>query len=573
MKTKVLLLRRLHVALLSSSAAAVLGSAAVARAGQLAGKYDGSPVALELQAADATGAYSGTLQLNGQTFPLHATADGQQLRGTFDASGASFPFIAAVGPDGTTALTSGGRTYTLHRTTGAVNPLTAGTDAPAAAPNPLAGGEVTAAGGKILAASEAGKAVFYELPKAENVNDAVAATMPELAKLIGSKVTVEKAFANNDGKTRGGASFTAEAGGHSVKGMLLVGQSEKAGEVATAIYARVDAPAEQVAPLWAALPKTEKTTTFSFPDGTGSIELPAGWTTDSQTLDNGVAVKGPHDDTISIGQSLGVQSPDSPLLQMMAQTEAQSRQMGMAPPPRPPMLIATFAAPAEALRELVPQFDTFSRRSGGPSIQLEKITETHDTPAQLPGGRAQSVDYLWAKNDLHMRSVIQAESAPLGSGGWMETFTELSAPADRFDADVVTMLQIVKSVKADQAVMQQHSNARLAAMQQQGQDLQQQQQARFESGQRAHEQQMAGYAAHNEAWKNQELAKSRSNADFVEVIRGTRTVQDTATGTQSDVDLGNVNGVVNSLNQQTNDPNRFVQIPLRDQEYPVPAGR
>ena len=77
---------------------------------------------------------------------------------------------------------------------------------------------------------------------------------------------------------------------------------------------------------------------------------------------------------------------------------------------------------------------------------------------------------------------------------------------------------------------------------------------------------MAGYAQHNENWRQTEIAKGRSNADFVESIRGYRTVVDTQTGEKTSVDYNNVNEIVNSANEQN--PGRYVQIPLRDEMYP-----
>ena len=45
--------------------------------------------------------------------------------------------------------------------------------------------------------------------------------------------------------------------------------------------------------------------------------------------------------------------------------------------------------------------------------------------------------------------------------------------------------------------------------------------------------------------------------------KGVRDVYDTRTGQTHSVDLFNVNGIVEGLNSGANDPNRFVQIPLR----------
>jgi len=64
------------------------------------------------------------------------------------------------------------------------------------------------------------------------------------------------------------------------------------------------------------------------------------------------------------------------------------------------------------------------------------------------------------------------------------------------------------------------------------------------------------------------LIRDRSATDFDGVIRGVRTVEDARTGERTSVDLGNVNEIVGRLNEH--DPDRYVQIPLRDELFPLP---
>ena len=81
---------------------------------------------------------------------------------------------------------------------------------------------------------------------------------------------------------------------------------------------------------------------------------------------------------------------------------------------------------------------------------------------------------------------------------------------------------------------------------------------------------MAGYVAHNQQEADRQAQQQRNAADFIETIKGTRTVVDTATGATGTADLSSVNGVVDEMNRAALDPNRFVQIPLRDEMYPRP---
>ena len=51
-------------------------------------------------------------------------------------------------------------------------------------------------------------------------------------------------------------------------------------------------------------------------------------------------------------------------------------------------------------------------------------------------------------------------------------------------------------------------------------------------------------------------------------LHGYRTVADTRIGERTSVDLGNVKQIVDKLNER--DPDRYIQIPLRDELYPLP---
>ena len=63
-----------------------------------------------------------------------------------------------------------------------------------------------------------------------------------------------------------------------------------------------------------------------------------------------------------------------------------------------------------------------------------------------------------------------------------------------------------------------------------------------------------------------QLAANRSFDNEDEIIRGYRTVEDTETGEQADVNLEDAHAIVDTLNE--GDPGRYIQIPLRDQVDP-----
>jgi hypothetical protein len=167
---------------------------------------------------------------------------------------------------------------------------------------------------------------------------------------------------------------------------------------------------------------------------------------------------------------------------------------------------------------------------------------------------------------------------------WFAAHT-LQAPDATFDHDLPVMLAMAGSEKINQdrviqvmqarnQQMQQFSQQMAAAanaqMQAQYRQFQQDQQTRADIHQQQMAQTQAQYDAHNQQFANYEWQRSRNAADFNESIIGTRTIYDTVTGETGYANLSDVNGVVDSLNQAALDPNRFVQIPLRDQLYPNP---
>ena len=543
-------------------AVAALAIPSITFAADFKGNFTDAKLSVELTPA-ADGKYAGSITLNGQHFPLKATAEGSKLAGTFIASGTDFAFSATLEADRLT-LVSEGHTYTLDRPATVVkNPLA--TDAPV---NPLAAaGDSASSDVTVLAATDSGKTLFFQKPKTTSAADALQAVLPDLAKVLGDRPKVSTAFADTKQATRGMAQFTATVNGKPVEGVILCGGGEK-GEVVSVIYAATKAPPAEWVTLQAALPRLEKMTTLSFPDGTGSIDLPQGWECLTNSVDGGVAIKGPKDQLLAIGRSIGVQTPDSPLMQMFHQNQASARRLGMqVQKSMPGIFVCEFSSPADSMKVLVPQYSEASQANHGPAIRLDTMLEVKDTKANTNGGKAQQLTYTWFKgtgsDQVHYKSICQGESMQIGNGAWMFYFTELAAPEKTFDVDAMTMYAIAQSLKVDMPTLQRVQSEKLQAT---AADIRENQKRSFDQQQKAHQEQLAGYDRYNQAWKSQEVAKSRSNADFIEVIRGYRSVEDTTTGDKTSVDLGNVNGVVDKLNET--DPGRYKQIPLRDEMYP-----
>ncbi len=430
----------------------------------------------------------------------------------------------------------------------------------AAQPRVVAGNDTdpAAAGYTVLASSDTGSAIFAQKPDAGTVQAAILATLRDMTHVLDDKPTVHGAFADAQQQHRGGATFTGTLQGRAMRGTIMCGIGDK-GAAVTVIYDRADAPAADWAKLTAALPLDTQLQEQSIGDGAGTIGIPAGWKIISSSNLGAVSVNGPAGQNVSLGLGLEVVTPDS----MGAAVQRQLAYGGQLTPAAR-MLVAPYTAPVDALKNLTPQLSEMSQSRGGPAIRLDQIIETDPVPAQLPNGQAQRIyfssDHSQNGATVHMRAWTQIECYPIGNGTWGIYCSEISGPDASFDRDMPTMLAIAKSWKLNDAVVQQHTQQDIAAQNQ-----------RFAAFEQSMQEKQDAFDSYLKSVQHDELIQERSNADFDEIIRGYRTVEDTQTGDRASVDLGNVNEIVDSLNRS--DPGRYVQIPLRDEEFPLTHGQ
>jgi hypothetical protein len=550
--------------------ALILVPAPATAAEDYVGKYESEKLQVEI--AKDSGEYVGRIHLGQQEFPLKAHENAAGLSGTFASQGDTYDFTASLQGDTLTLLT-GGATYTLKRPPHAINPL--GRSQPV---NPLAGGTSEPAGGapagySVVTSTDYGKAFTTRKEQATSVQSALESTFPDLARYFGARPAVVGAFEDSKDHRSGGASFTAKLNGQPVRGFVSCTVADKGATVAV-VYCRTDAPPTEwnkltTAPpdgnAGAAAPAPEvKLQGYQFPDGTGSVGLAEGWQTNAASCLQGVIIQGPADQTVSIGLCASVVTPDSIAVQTQRQLEANARQWGMRPPPPMQLLVAPYTEPVEALVNLVPQISQFSQRNGGPAVRLDKILHQEKAKPSLPNARSALVTYTVTRTTngepKQFRATAQIDTAPLGQGAWMFYAVELLAPQDTFDRDLPVMLAMAKSLQTNDRVVQEKSRQNIDA-----------QNRNFAAMQQAHHEQVEAFDRSNRAWERRQNTQSRSAADFDEVIRGYRTVEDTRTGEHTSVDLGNAHDIVNKLNER--DPDRYKEIPLRDEMYPVPPER
>jgi hypothetical protein len=293
-------------------------------------------------------------------------------------------------------------------------------------------------------------------------------------------------------------------------------------------------------------PADIKLQTYNFPDGTGSVGVPDGWTCTSQTIGNCI-VKGPADQTVGLDLSAIVDVPNGQSIRLL--------RMGHGDLSR--ALIGPFSPdPATALKNLIEALNRISRAKGGPTNTVDEIVSQKAIPAMpgVPNARAAIIEMKSTRTTNGVAKKfhsVQQFSVYTFNGGqdtWSYFASQLQGPEETFKQDFPVMNEILISLKENAAGI----NAKGAAEQKQADAINAQT-----------NRMVAATNANIARMQQQQLESDRSFADVDEGIRGYRKVYDTQTGEESDVNLGDVNGVVNALNDA--DPGRYVQVPLRDE--------
>jgi hypothetical protein len=451
----------------------------------------------------------------------------------------------------------------------------AGPAAAAAAP-----GDVPA-GYRIISVTDFGKAIATRKPGGQSVQKTVQATVRDLTKAFGAPPVVSNPYEDVEDHRSGGASFDVEVRGWPVRGAIFCKLVPKGTEV-TVVFGRPDTPPEEwsrlsnaasapptLAPAASAPPPPARANAaapvesaapfhvsvahahlrpYHFPDDTGTVGIADGWRCNNPSAMGGFLIEGPANQRITSGTMYTISTPSSPLR-------------------FPGSLVAPFTTPAEAFKILVPQWSQKSARAGGPSFEVDDVVPRATSKSLNPSGRAAQITYgvteMRNGSRAHYRALALVDFGPIPNGNRAPItltmmVTALRAPDATFKRDLPLMLQMTNSFRENAQVITRKSNQQLAAQKQRFAT----QQAQMRDKQQTFENNL-----HDQARASN--ARSRSNDDFDEYIRGTRTVEDTRTGEKASVDLGYVDQTTDTLNQ--NDPGRYRQIPLRDEADPVPA--
>lgn len=517
------------------------------------GKYRNDQMSLEVLPPQ-NGSYTGTIHWGATDYPFRARLEGTQLHGTFTSQGFQYRFTARP-EDSALVLESGGRTHLLKRQEVApLNPLSADPAVPenplATAPEPkpaMAGTASTGAavgglaGYDLLTSRGTGRAFFAQKPTVRSAKEGALAALRDLRALFDEKPALAGAFGDEKDK-QCQASFTAKLKGQAVKGSVLCGVGDK-GAAVSIVFDRADAPPAEVASLVGSLPVLNQWVTHPLPGGSGTVQLPADWKITQSSQLGTVIAEGPAGQSVGLGVGAEVVDPHSFIA-------AQVRANGT-------MLVAPYADPVTTLKNITPQLSSMSQRRGGPPITLNRIITNSPAQAQIPGGQAAWITCALTKgtgpSSVAVREIALLECYPVGPMGWGLYTSYATGPDATFDRDLPIMMQIAQSWKLnDQNVM---NNSRQMI------DAQNRNFAAFQASMKAKNEAFDGYM---ESLRNADRVRERSNADFDEIIRGYRTVEDSQTGYRKEVDLGYSKEIVDKLNEKEG-YNRYKEIPLRDQ--------
>jgi hypothetical protein len=439
----------------------------------------------------------------------------------------------------------------------------------------------------ILKTTDYGKSMTRDFPAQTTARQVVKATVPDLVAFFGERPQLVGVYQDQKDKRSACVFFSENLNGQPVKGLSVIKVTDDATRE-WVVFCRADAPKGEAMKLLSLHKPTTQPTggasatpanvptqvsgatqtvagessgggsaqpvpdakismqTYSFPDGTGTVGVPDGWTCQSQTIGNAL-VKGPSDQTVGFDLAGQVDVPNGQsvrMLQMAGRNPANA-------------LIAPFSTdPATALKNLIDAINRIQQTRGGPITTVDQVVNQQPRPVGpgMVNGHAAVIELAFTRTTngvakkFHSVQLFAVYTFNGGQDTWDYYGSQEVAPEETFKQDLPVMNEIFDSLKENAAAI----NAKGAAEQKQADAIVAQT-----------NQMNAATDATIAQMHEQEVQSEKSFADVDEGIRGYRKVYDTQTGDETDVNLGDVDGVVNALNEA--DPGRYVQVPLRDE--------
>jgi hypothetical protein len=225
--------------------------------------------------------------------------------------------------------------------------------------------------------------------------------------------------------------------------------------------------------------------------------------------------------------------------------------------------------PEEAFTNILPKVNQQPRQAGKPWPEYGEMTTKQKLPSEIGTDEAEVIGTTiqWHDGDKTgplKRMMMKVDTSKAdATGTWIIRLDQYVAPEATAARDFPLMLQMYASINIPQAAVQRQLDKDDKAFQSVCAYYQAKNDALLERGRQFQANQKEQFERFEQQQAAQAQARHNACSDMIESSLGVRDVLDTATGQMRKVDLYNSTAITDTLNGLSNDPNRFVQIPLR----------
>ncbi|HOW97347.1 MAG TPA: hypothetical protein P5567_12970 [Kiritimatiellia bacterium] len=397
---------------------------------------------------------------------------------------------------------------------------------------------VTQSGGArmdVVAQIGTGRALIARFAGVSSARAALQATLKQLAPAFDRMPGANRGFADQDDRM-GGAWFEASQQGEPVAGFMWACVGPR-GATVTVIHDRRAAAPQSFRQLAAAISGAAETgggaaparsapmQQAAFPDGSGSVQLPADWQLVRASRGQGRAV-GPRGQVAFLNIGLQVWTPE----------KAQQAQMFGG---NYPFVAPYVPDPVQAFVNLAPALSQSEMQAGSPGFTVADVLGSERMDFQgYPAALVHlALDFQGHRHQA-LACVMCSPPAGYGAMDWVFTMTLVTTPEELAAQDFPAMLKILQTSQISSGEVGRRLSSAAETVRSIGDIIR-----RGEGG---------GGAGDN---------RQAPQDAFDETIRGWRTIEDAVTGTRRDVALGHSTEIVDELNKHYG-PDRFREIPL-----------
>jgi len=264
-----------------------------------------------------------------------------------------------------------------------------------------------------------------------------------------------------------------------------------------------------------------------YPDGSGQIQLPEGWTI-AGAHKGMVSASGPHGE---IAHGIWIQ--------MMTRAGAASIYgSGLAPGPLP-YPVADPTDPVAVLQVKWAHVAAQMRQQGHPATRITRIIEAAPRPVPQGLSSVTMIDFEYEYKGVLYRNISQLILGTIAmDGSYLYYESSEASRSECFGQNLPTLIRISDSAQTAGHVVRERLENAMNSLRQAGE-------------------------IYRQTIQNRNQAQDRMHANWTEAFRGTRIVEDTRTGRWHDVDLAYSADTVRRLNEREGS-DRYREIPLRD---------